>query len=83
MPQELWTGETLYHDHLRVFGCETYVHIPKYYVKLWILNVDNIFSLVMQTMDHFDIIYGILINVLYCSQKYQCIFYWQEDANTQ
>ena len=27
--QELWTGETTHNDHLRVFGCEAYVHVPK------------------------------------------------------
>ena len=27
--QELWTGKTPHYDHLRVFGCEAYVHVPK------------------------------------------------------
>ena len=27
--QELWTGKTPNYDHLRVFGCEAYVHVPK------------------------------------------------------
>jgi hypothetical protein len=27
--QELWTGKTPNYDHLKVFGCEAYVHVPK------------------------------------------------------
>ena len=27
--QELWTGKSPNYDHLRVFGCEAYVHVPK------------------------------------------------------
>ena len=27
--QELWTCQTTHYAHLRVFGCEAYVHIPK------------------------------------------------------
>ena len=27
--QEVWTGKTPHYAHLRVFGCEAYVHIPK------------------------------------------------------
>ena len=27
--QELWTGKTPHYAHLRVFGCEAYVHVPK------------------------------------------------------
>ena len=29
MAQELWTGKTPHYGHLRVFGCKTYVHVPK------------------------------------------------------
>ena len=28
-PQELWTGKPVSYDQLKVFGCLTYVHIPK------------------------------------------------------
>eukprot|EP00253_Pinus_taeda_P036449 PITA_36449 len=28
-PQEVWTGKKLYVSHLRVFGCDAYVHVPK------------------------------------------------------
>ena len=27
--QEVWTGKTPHYDHLRVFGCEAYAHVPK------------------------------------------------------
>eukprot|EP00253_Pinus_taeda_P030532 PITA_30532 len=28
-PQEVWTGKKPYISHLRVFGCDAYVHVPK------------------------------------------------------
>jgi hypothetical protein len=28
-PQEVWTGKKLSLQHLRVFGCDAYVHVPK------------------------------------------------------
>eukprot|EP00253_Pinus_taeda_P021834 PITA_21834 len=28
-PQEVWTGKKLSLSHLRVFGCDAYVHVPK------------------------------------------------------
>ena len=28
-PHEVWTGEKPSLSHLRVFGCDTYVHVPK------------------------------------------------------
>eukprot|EP00253_Pinus_taeda_P003260 PITA_03260 len=28
-PQEVWTGKTPSLSHLRVFGCDAYVHVPK------------------------------------------------------
>eukprot|EP00253_Pinus_taeda_P014841 PITA_14841 len=28
-PQEVWTGKKPYLSHLRVFGCDAYVHVPK------------------------------------------------------
>eukprot|EP00253_Pinus_taeda_P004808 PITA_04808 len=28
-PQEVWTGKKLSLSHLRVFGCDVYVHVPK------------------------------------------------------
>jgi hypothetical protein len=28
-PQKVWTGKKPSHTHLKVFGCEAYVHIPK------------------------------------------------------
>eukprot|EP00253_Pinus_taeda_P009658 PITA_09658 len=28
-PQELWTSKKPSHSHLRVFGCDAYVHVPK------------------------------------------------------
>ena len=27
-PHEAWTGEKLKVDHLRIFGCQAFVHIP-------------------------------------------------------
>jgi transposase InsO family protein len=29
IPEEAWSGEPAEYDHLRVFGCAAYVHIPK------------------------------------------------------
>jgi hypothetical protein len=28
-PQEVWTGKKPFLTHLKVFGCEAYVHVPK------------------------------------------------------
>eukprot|EP00253_Pinus_taeda_P011842 PITA_11842 len=28
-PQKVWTGKKPSHSHLRVFGCDAYVHVPK------------------------------------------------------
>jgi len=28
-PQEVWTGKKPPPSHLRVFGCDAYVHVPK------------------------------------------------------
>jgi hypothetical protein len=28
-PQEVWTGKKPSLTHIKVFGCETYVHVPK------------------------------------------------------
>ena len=28
-PQEVWTGKEPYLTHLKVFGCDAYVHVPK------------------------------------------------------
>jgi hypothetical protein len=28
-PQEVWTGKETSFTHLRVFGCDAYVHVPK------------------------------------------------------
>lgn len=28
-PYKLWFGKNVKHDHLRVFGCKAFVHIPK------------------------------------------------------
>jgi len=29
IPQEIWTGKKPSLSHLRVFGCDAYVHVPK------------------------------------------------------
>ena len=29
VPEEVWTGSPPLYGHLRVFGCEAYVHVPK------------------------------------------------------
>ena len=29
VPEEAWTGKKPSYDHLRVFGCEAYVHVPR------------------------------------------------------
>ena len=29
MPEKVWTGKEVSYDHLRVFGCRAFVHIPK------------------------------------------------------
>ena len=29
IPEEAWTGKMPSYDHLRVFGCEAYVHVPR------------------------------------------------------
>ena len=29
VPEEVWSGKPPSYKHLRVFGCETYCHIPK------------------------------------------------------
>ena len=28
-PQEVWTGKKPSLSHLRIFGCDAYVHVPK------------------------------------------------------
>ena len=28
-PHKVWTGKKLSLEHLRVFGCDAYVHVPK------------------------------------------------------
>jgi hypothetical protein len=28
-PHEVWTGKKTFLEHLRVFGCDAYVHVPK------------------------------------------------------
>lgn len=29
IPEEIWTGKNLNYSHLKIFGCEEFVHIPK------------------------------------------------------
>jgi transposase InsO family protein len=29
IPEEVWTGKNLNYSHLKIFGCEAFVHIPK------------------------------------------------------
>ena len=29
MPQKVWSGKDVSYDHLKVFGCRTFVHVPK------------------------------------------------------
>ena len=29
VPKKVWTGKEVSYDHLRVFGCRAFVHIPK------------------------------------------------------
>lgn len=29
VPYKVWTGKDVSYDHLRVFGCKAFVHIPK------------------------------------------------------
>ena len=29
VPEEKWLGKNISYDHLRVFGCEAFVHVPK------------------------------------------------------
>ena len=29
VPEKVWTGKDVSYSHLRVFGCKTFVHIPK------------------------------------------------------
>jgi hypothetical protein len=29
IPKEVWTGKRVNYSHLKVFGCEAFVHIPK------------------------------------------------------
>ena len=29
VPEEAWTGKKPSYDHLHVFGCESYVHVPR------------------------------------------------------
>ena len=29
IPEELWSGKKPHYDHLRVFGCKAYAHVPK------------------------------------------------------
>ena len=29
IPEEVWTGKKASHNHLKVFGCRAFVHIPK------------------------------------------------------
>ena len=29
IPKEVWTGKRVNYSHLKIFGCETFVHIPK------------------------------------------------------
>ena len=29
IPEEVWTDKNLNYSHLKIFGCEAFVHIPK------------------------------------------------------
>lgn len=29
IPEKVWSGKDLSYDHLRVFGCKVFVHVPK------------------------------------------------------
>jgi hypothetical protein len=43
VPENVWSSKNSSYDHQRVFGCKTFVHIPKY----GRLNHDNVYSSVM------------------------------------
>ena len=40
-PQEVWTGKKPSLSHLRVFGCDAYLHVPKEKEQSWIVNLKS------------------------------------------
>ena len=38
-PQEVWTGKKLSIKHLKFFGCDAYVHVPKEKRASWITKL--------------------------------------------
>ena len=29
IPQKVWTGKEMSYNHLKVFGCKAFIHVPK------------------------------------------------------
>ena len=40
-PQEVWTGKKPSLSHLRVFGCDAYVHVQRRNEPSWIVNLKS------------------------------------------
>ena len=49
-PYEAWTGGKPQVDHLRIFGCQAFVHIPKDERKKLDSNQRNVFSWIMEPL---------------------------------
>jgi hypothetical protein len=47
-PHEVWSGKKPSLQHLRVFGCDTYVHVPKKIGVSWIIKMKSVSLLVIK-----------------------------------
>jgi hypothetical protein len=45
-PHEVWTGKKPSLKHLKMFGCDAYVHVPKENRNKWIIKVKSVSLLV-------------------------------------
>ena len=49
-PQEVWTSKKPSIKHLKVFGCDAYVHVPKEKGASWIKNLRSVSLLAIKTI---------------------------------
>nr|XP_012574906.1 uncharacterized protein LOC105852768 [Cicer arietinum] len=51
VPNKVWFGKNVKYDHLRVFGCKAFVHVPKDEDPSWIQSQSSVSSFVMVKMN--------------------------------
>lgn len=50
VPDQIWFGKNVNYDHLRVFGCKAFVHVPKDEISKLDAKKNNVSSSVMGKM---------------------------------